>query len=233
MRVAALIPAAGSGTRLGLGPKALVTVAGRSLLARSVAALAPQVDEVLVALPAGLALPAGVSARAVSGGETRQASVVALLAATNADLVLVHDAARPFLPPQVVARVRAAAEATGAATAALPCPDTLVRAGAGETWGELLPREGTWVVQTPQGFRRALLLEAHRAAEAAGLSGTDDASLVARLGHPVALVPGDARLFKVTRPDDLPLAEALARVWDAAPVPAAPGGPAPDGRVAP
>ncbi len=222
MTVAALIPAAGSGTRLGLGPKAFVEVAGRSLLARSVLALAPYVDEVLVALPDGCPLPQGLPARAAPGGDTRQASVHALLGRTDAELVLIHDAARPFLAPDVTERVLAAVRATGAATAALPCPDTLVRAGgAGETWGEVLPREGTWAVQTPQGFRRELLLDAHRHALTAGHAGTDDASLVARLGHAVALVPGDARLFKVTRPDDLHLAEALARVWDRA-----------DGRVA-
>ncbi|PTA67581.1 2-C-methyl-D-erythritol 4-phosphate cytidylyltransferase [Deinococcus arcticus] len=217
MKVAALIPAAGSGTRLGLGPKAFVTVAGRSLLARSVAALAPHVAEVLVALPDGHALPPDLPARAITGGATRQATVHALLRATDADVVLVHDAARPFLPARVIAALCQAAQTGGAATAALPVADTLVQAGAAgpPQWGHLVPREGLWAVQTPQAFGRELLLRAHEAAARAGQSATDDAGLVARLGHAVALVPGDARLFKVTTPGDLALAQALAPVWDA------------------
>ena len=216
---AALIPAAGFGTRLGQGPKAFLELGGVSLLARSVAALALHVDEVVVALPQGFALPAHLNARAVTGGATRQASVLALLRATDAEVVLIHDAARPFLPPEVIGAVRQAAAETGAATAALPVADTLVRGqgnGAGSPqWGELTLRENLWAVQTPQGFRRKLLLSAHLEAEQGGVQATDDAGLVARLGLPVALVSGDARLFKVTTPGDLLLARALAVVWDA------------------
>ncbi|MBZ9752570.1 2-C-methyl-D-erythritol 4-phosphate cytidylyltransferase [Deinococcus sp. HMF7604] len=220
MKVAALIPAAGSGTRLGLGPKALVKVGGRTLLARSAAALAPHVAEVLVALPPGEELPADVPARAVVGSATRQATVLALLRATDADTVLIHDAARPFLPPGVVLALLAAVQTTGAATAALPVADTLVQAAhpgaaAPPHWGTLTPREGLWAVQTPQAFRRLALLAAHEAALSDGYAATDDAGLLARLGQAVALVPGDARLFKVTTPGDLALAQALAPVWDA------------------
>ncbi|MFB9991755.1 2-C-methyl-D-erythritol 4-phosphate cytidylyltransferase [Deinococcus oregonensis] len=213
-RTAALIPAAGSGTRLGRGPKAFVEVGGLSLLARSVACLSPYVDEVLVALPAGMALPDGVQAQPISGGDTRQASVLALLRATNADVVLIHDAARPFLPARVIREVAAAAWEVGAATAALPVADTLVQAKEGNDWGTLTPRESLWAVQTPQGFRRAALLAAHEAAQREGHAATDDAGLIARLGQRVALIPGDARLFKVTTPGDLALAEAVAAVWD-------------------
>lgn len=215
MRVAALIPAAGSGTRLGLGPKAFVPVEGRTLLGRSAAALAPHVHEVLVALPAGLDLPGDVPGRAVLGGDTRQASVLALLRATDADVVLIHDAARPFLPARVIHDLLAAVQEVGAATAALPVADTLVRADPAGGWGTLTPREGLWAVQTPQAFRRAALIAAHEAALADGHAATDDAGLIARAGQPVALVPGDARLLKVTTPGDLLLAQALARVWDA------------------
>ncbi|MFN4251767.1 2-C-methyl-D-erythritol 4-phosphate cytidylyltransferase [Deinococcus sp.] len=215
MKVAALIPAAGSGTRLGLGPKAFVPVEGRTLLGRSAAALAPHVHEVLVALPAGLDLPGDVPGRAVLGGDTRQASVLALLRATDADVVLIHDAARPFLPARVIRDLLAAVQEVGAATAALPVADTLVRAEPAGGWGTLTPREGLWAVQTPQAFRRAALIAAHEAALADGHAATDDAGLIARAGQPVALVPGDARLLKVTTPGDLLLAQALARVWDA------------------
>ncbi len=218
LRTAALIPAAGSGTRLGRGPKAYVEVGGLSLLARSVAALAPQVSEVVVALPIGAELPVfgpELRVRAVVGGATRQASVLALLRACDAELVLVHDAARPFLPQAVMLAVLQAAAEVGAATAALPVADTLVREQEPRRWGQLTAREGLWAVQTPQGFRREVLLGAHLRAEREHVQATDDAGLVARLGLPVALVPGDARLFKVTTPGDLELARALAAVWDA------------------
>jgi 2-C-methyl-D-erythritol 4-phosphate cytidylyltransferase len=213
-RTAALLPAAGSGSRLGLGPKAFVEVAGRSLLARSVACLTPHVDEVLVALPEGLPLPEGVQARAIVGGATRQESVLRLLRETSADVVLIHDAARPFLPARVVHMLLEAVPETGAASAALPVVDTLVRGNAGR-WAAPVSREGLWAVQTPQGFRRGLLLRAHEAARTAGFGATDDAGLVAWTGGAVTLVPGDARLFKVTAPGDLALAHALAAVWDA------------------
>lgn len=229
--VAALIPAAGSGSRLGQGPKAYVEVGALSLLGRSVAALAPYVGEVIVALPAGgmqvrpeldsLLVGNGRCTRIyyVYGGETRQATVHQLLEATTADLVLIHDAARPFLPPEVIRAVLDAAQQYGAATAALPVADTLVAQQPGHQpdgalWGALTPREGLWAVQTPQGFDRELLLRAHRQAVQDGIQATDDAGLVARLGLSVALVPGDARLFKVTTPGDLALARALAPVWD-------------------
>ena len=215
VKVAALIPAAGSGTRLGLGPKAFVPVEGRTLLGRSAAALAPHVHEVLIALPAGLTLPGDVPGRAVVGGDTRQASVLALLRATDADVVLIHDAARPFLPSRVIRDLLAAVQDTGAATAAMPVADTLVRADPAGGWGTLTPREGLWAVQTPQAFRRAALIAAHEAALADAHAATDDAGLIARAGQPVALVPGDARLLKVTTPGDLLIAQALARVWDA------------------
>ena len=213
-RTAALIPAAGSGTRLGLGPKALLRLGGQSLLSRSVAALRSQVDEVVVALPEGVdvELPPGV--RVVIGGATRQASVWALLQATDAEVVLIHDAARPFTPPEVIAAVKAAATQMGAATAALPLADTLVRSQ-GENWGHLIPREALWAVQTPQGFERTLLLRAHAEAGQQGIRATDDAGLVARLGHPVRLIPGDARMFKITTPGDWALARSLAAAWDA------------------
>ncbi|CAM3345877.1 2-C-methyl-D-erythritol 4-phosphate cytidylyltransferase [Deinococcus saxicola] len=212
---AALIPAAGGGTRLGLGHKAFVEVGGLSLLARSVAALAPHVDEVLVALPDGMELPSGLNARAIVGAETRQDSVRRLLRATVADTVLIHDAARPFLPADIIYALLEAVAETGAATVALPVADTLVGAGEGELWGAAVSRDGLWAVQTPQGFRRELLLRAHEQAALDGHAATDDAGLVARQGGQVRLVRGDARLFKVTTPGDLALAQALAPVWDA------------------
>jgi len=100
-----------------------------------------------------------------------------------------------------------AARETGAAVPALPVPDTLVEGTA--TYDRVLDRERLRLVQTPQGFARALLVEAHEAALAEGRAATDDAGLVRALGHPVALVPGDRRMFKVTYPEDLALLAAL------------------------
>ncbi len=214
----ALIPAAGLGTRLGLGPKAAVTVGGRSLLAWAVEALAPHVAQVVVALPAGLSLPADVrtdlpvGVRTITGSQTRQGSVRLLLEATDADYVLIHDAARPFLSATTVQAIQAAVQQMGAATVALPVADSLVR-GNNDHWAQAVPRENLWAVQTPQGFRRTLLLQAHVQAQAEGYAATDDAGLVARLGHAVTLVEGDAHLFKVTRAGDLALAQMVAAAW--------------------
>jgi len=149
----------------------------------------------------------------MTGGATRQDSVLRLLRATTADVVLVHDAARPFLSAPLVVSLLEAASETGAATAALPVADTLVRAD-GSRWEHVLDRSGTWAVQTPQVFRRDVLLAAHERAAREAWAATDDAGLVVRAGGQVRLVLGDARLFKVTTPGDLELAEAFARCWD-------------------
>jgi 2-C-methyl-D-erythritol 4-phosphate cytidylyltransferase len=211
-RVAALIPAAGDGTRLGLGPKALVAVAGESLLNRAVRAFAGEVDEILVAVSpmmGGLELPEGV--RTVPGGASRQASVYNLLLETDADIVLIHDAARPFVSRSVIRRVIEAAREHGAAFVVTAVADTLIEAEG----GRVIDRQRLRAVQTPQGFRRALVLEAHERALTKGYEATDDAGLVRALGHDVALVEGSSWLMKVTHAADLELAEALATVWDA------------------
>ena len=208
MRVALLVPAAGKGQRLGQAkPKALVEVAGRPLLFWTLR-LFPPVDEVWVALPPGTRPPAGLRANFVEGGPTRQESVFRLLTTTQAELVLVHDAARPLVNPKVVAAVLRAARKTGAAVPVIPVPDTLIADGDG-FYGEALDRARYRLVQTPQGFWRELLLKAHEEARAKGLEKSDDAQLVRALGHPVRLVPGDRRTFKVTYPEDLDLLSAL------------------------
>lgn len=214
--IAALIPAAGDGVRLGQGPKALLEVAGKTLLERAVAAFLGQVDEVVVAvsasmIPTATRLLAG-RARLIEGGATRQQSVMNLLMATEAELVLIHDAARPFLSREVISRVIAAVEAYGAASVVMPVADTLIESESGRALDRSLLR----AVQTPQGFRRTLILEAHRQALAAGVTATDDAGLVRWLGQPVALVTGSPWLMKITATDDLVMAHALAEAWDGA-----------------
>jgi 2-C-methyl-D-erythritol 4-phosphate cytidylyltransferase len=212
--ISVLIPAAGSGERLGLGAKALLELNGVSLLERAIRAFAGVADEIIVALPAAnLELPL-LNARVVVGGASRQESVQNLLGAARGDVVLIHDAARPFLSSSVIARVLEGVAIFGAATAALAAADTLVLEAAGQ-WGGVVDRSSIRAVQTPQGFKRDLLLEAHRAALLEGISATDDAGLVARLGLPVALCLGDERLFKVTRAGDWALARAFAPIWDA------------------
>ncbi len=223
--VAALVPAAGVGARLGLGPKAFVRVGGRPLLAWAVAALAPWVDQLIVAAPADALDEAHAIARAaagatplrlVAGGATRQATVQRLAHATDATFVLVHDAARPFLDAETVRACVASVRLHDACSVGRPVADTLVRTRDGAP----VDRSVLTAVQTPQGFRRSLLLRAHAAAaEAVGEAATDDAGLVRRLGVDVAWVEGGAHLFKVTGPDDLALAEAWAAARSA---PAAP-----------
>ncbi|MCS7057873.1 MAG: 2-C-methyl-D-erythritol 4-phosphate cytidylyltransferase [Meiothermus sp.] len=209
MKVSVLLPAAGLGTRIGQGPKAFLRVGGKSLLEWALEAFA-WADEVVVALPPGaeLALPA----KTVPGGPTRQQSVFNLLQAASCSLVLVHDVARPFVVPEAVRRLMEAVQKTGAAALAVPVPDTLVQEEAGR-YGATIPREHYRLVQTPQGFNRELLWQAHLRARAEGREYTDDAQLVQAMGHPVALVEGDRRMFKVTYPEDLLLAEGMARVW--------------------
>lgn len=209
-RLAALIPAAGGGVRLGRGPKAFVSLAGRPLLAWSVEALRPFVAEIVIAVPdADVERTAALvpAARVVAGADTRQATVERLLLATERPVVLVHDAARPFIDAAVITAVTAALETARALSVVMPVADSLIDARDGSSVDRSLLR----AVQTPQAFERTLLLEAHAAARADGVSATDDAALVRRLGVHVALVEGGAHLMKVTTPADLRLAEAYAR----------------------
>ena len=210
--VSVLVPAAGQGTRLGRGPKAFVRVGGRTLLEWTLAAF-DWADEVWVALPSGMAQPrAAGRVRFVRGGSERQESVARLLARARGDVVLVHDAARPFVVRSVIDRLLEAVAHYGAAVPVLPVPDTLIEPEEGR-YGPALDRSRYALVQTPQAFFREVLAEAHELARTRSLTATDEAQLVRALGYPVELVPGDRRLFKVTYPEDLELAEALARSW--------------------
>ena len=206
-RTTALIVAAGSGSRAGGAlPKQYVQVAGKPLIAHAYGAFAghPAIDEVVVVIAVGaepLVATALGDVRTVVGGTTRRESVARGLAAVGGDRVLVHDAARPFVPAAVIDRVLAALDAADAAMPVLAVADTLVRDGA------VVPRDGLSRVQTPQGFRVATLRAAH-AAWPEDDEATDDAQMVRRLGGSVALVQGDAMLDKVTHPEDFAAAEA-------------------------
>ena len=221
MKVAAIVPAAGRGERLGPGaPKALRLLGGVPMLVHAVRALARArlVDLVVVAAPPGdeaevrglldtYEFPTDV--RVVTGGGTRQDSVRRALESLDpdVDVVLVHDAARPLAPSQLVDDVVHAVErGAQAVVPGLPVADTIKRVD-GDRVVETLRREGLYAVQTPQGFTRALLTRAHDAAVVDGYTGTDDASLAERIGGVVTVVPGHPEAAKVTRPHDLAAAE--------------------------
>lgn len=207
--------AAGEGLRLGRGPKAFLEVAGSTLLERTVTALSGRLDEVVVAVPElwlALARELAPNARVIVGGSSRQETVFELLQATSAELVLVHDVARPFLPTSVVERVLSVAAGSGAASAVVGVADTLIQV----TSGAAVDRDALRAVQTPQAFRRSLLLDAHLAARDSGETATDDAGLVRAAGGSVELVEGSPWLMKLTTAADLALAEMLAPGWDGA-----------------
>ncbi len=147
----------------------------------------------------------------VAGGERRQDSVHHGLSAIDGDpdLVLVHDAVRPFLTREMIGGVLEQAAKHGAAVVAIPMRDTVKQVGTDRLIERTVDRRSLWLAQTPQAFRLALLREAHRKAEQEGIQATDDAQLVERLGHRVALVEGSAENIKITRPEDLAIGEAI------------------------
>jgi 2-C-methyl-D-erythritol 4-phosphate cytidylyltransferase len=213
--VAALVVAAGRGERLGPGdPKAFRPVGGVPLLVHAVRALsaAACVRYVVVAAPADLLAGehAGADLEVVAGGADRPASVRAALGAVppGLDVVLVHDAARPLAPSSLAEAVAAAvAGGAQAVVPVLPVVDTVKQVD-GDLVVATLDRRALRAVQTPQGFRRAVLERAHDEHPAGGaVEVTDDAGMVERLGIDVHVVPGHEEAFKVTRPVDLLLAE--------------------------
>jgi 2-C-methyl-D-erythritol 4-phosphate cytidylyltransferase/2-C-methyl-D-erythritol 2,4-cyclodiphosphate synthase len=239
MFVSAIIAAGGRGQRFGgARPKQLLSIGGRPILERSVSAFLvhPSIDEVVVSLPSDLAadppdylLGTAKPLRIVVGGERRQDSVANAFrdVSERADLVVVHDAARPFVSGDLIARTIAAAAESGAALAAVQARDTVkladVQSGppgpptGGHYVRQTLPRELVFLAQTPQAFRRAILRDALVAGARDGLDATDEAALAERAGHRVRLVDGEPSNIKITTPDDLVIAEAIARDPTAAP----------------
>ena len=212
--VIALVPAAGRGIRLAAGmPKAFVELAGTAMLVRAVEGLlaAACVDRVVVIVPGDLVAEAAAllppAVQVVAGGAERTDSVRSgLAAAGEADYVLVHDAARALTPPALIQRVVASLRAGhGAVIPGLAVVDTIKAVDASGTVVGTPDRGALRAVQTPQGFRAALLRRAYAGTAAA----TDDAALVELLGEPVLVVDGDELAFKITRPLDLALATAI------------------------
>ena len=210
MRIAALLVAAGSGSRFGAEiPKQFLTLAGQPVIrhaARALAAGATLLQPVGEAAAIAAALGEVAHLLPVPGGATRQESVRAGLEALvphAPDIVLVHDAARPLIPPGTIPALLAALETAPGAIPALPVADTLKRV-AGGTIAATVPREGLFRAQTPQAFRFVPLLAAHRAAGDAGDgAATDDAALLEAAGLAVAIVAGSEDNIKLTYPEDL------------------------------
>ncbi len=231
MSVIVIIPAAGLGTRMaaasGARPpvsKQFAELGGIPVLVHTLRKFAahPQVDEIYIALrpPEAGAFQERLSheklrkaVHVVEGGEHRQESVANALAAVRAsaaDLILVHDAVRPFVDTETISSVIEAAARYGAAIAAVPAVDTIKqveRTAEGAVVRTTIPREQIVLVQTPQGFRFEVLKRAVEEASRDGFLGTDEASLVERSGGEVAVVMGSPRNLKITTPADLQLAE--------------------------
>jgi 2-C-methyl-D-erythritol 4-phosphate cytidylyltransferase len=236
MKVIVIIPAAGLGTRMsaaaakkGKKPptKQFVELGGVPILVHTLRKFlqSPQVAEVYLALRKAeadhfrpqlekeLKSAGGKKVQVVEGGEHRQHSVANAMAKVKAaadDIILVHDAVRPFVDNEIIASVIAAAQKHGAVIAGVPAVDTIKqvdRTAGGAIVAATIPRERVVQAQTPQGFRYDVLQRAFDEALAEGFLGTDEASLVERMGHDVAVVMGSPKNIKITTPDDLELAE--------------------------
>jgi 2-C-methyl-D-erythritol 4-phosphate cytidylyltransferase len=225
MKAIALIPAAGMGKRMGAGMnKQYLLLDGRPILAHTLAVFeqAPFVDEVHLVIP-----EAEISfcreqvvekyrftkiRSTIAGGSERQYSVLngirALGDCAEDDVIIIHDGVRPFIPLHVVKTSIEAACRHDGALVAVPAKDTVKSVEAGVVTGTP-PRENIWLAQTPQSFRYGIISAAHEIAAAEGFLGTDDASLVERMGRQVHVVTGDYRNIKITTPEDMLLAESF------------------------
>ena len=232
MKVIVIIPAAGLGTRMApAGKKTAVTkqffeINGAPILVHTLRAFARnrQVNKIIVALRKTEMQQfrsrleqerIAEKVELVEGGEHRQDSVANALASLKAapdDVVLVHDAVRPFVDDEIIGNIVQEVEKRGAAIAGLPASDTIKqveRVAEGAIITSTIPRERVVQAQTPQGFRYDLIKRAFDSAMADGFTGTDEASLVERLGESVWVVMGSARNIKITTPADMELAEFL------------------------
>lgn len=229
VNVAILLLASGRGKRMGSAtPKVYLDLGGLPILLRSLRRLALVADDAQIILavhpedrtthlePLLPVLEATGLTNVVDGGETRQESMQNALAACDADrdLIVVHDAARPFFPLAATRLAVHRAAEMGAAMLALPVPDTLKRVDEEFLIQETIPREGLWLAQTPQAIRRDLLEKALTQATADGLSFTDDVALLEHIGAPVEVVPSTPKNIKLTLPGDLEIAALLAELED-------------------
>jgi 2-C-methyl-D-erythritol 4-phosphate cytidylyltransferase len=220
MNVGAIIPAAGSGTRMGGARKAFLEIGGKTLLQHCLDAFLSidEITQIVVALPSEEVRASSNGqqrgrVRLVAGGAHRADSVRAALnhLSPEVDVVVIHDAARPLLTVRMIRAVLDYAARGESATIAVPVVDTLHRVDADHRIIETPNRTQFWRAQTPQAFPRSTLIQAYARVTNASAA-TDEAGLVARAGFPVRIIPGDASNLKITTPDDVVIAEAaLAR----------------------
>lgn len=216
-----VIPAAGQGKRMKADRnKLLLSLQGRPVIIHTLEVFEkdPACDGIVLAVKeeekplfTNLITEYNMSKvyKLVTGGEERQQSVYSgLKQLEHADIVLVHDGARPFMMRKMIDQLVEQANISGAAIAAVPVKDTIKRVKDG-TVVETVERSSLWAVQTPQAFRLSSLLQAHEQAEKDGFLGTDDASLIERINLPVQIVEGDYDNIKLTTPEDLVFAEAI------------------------
>ena len=226
MKTVAIIPAGGVGKRMGTEiPKQYLLLSGIPILAHTLKAFqgSPVIDEIVLIVPeadmtevrqsivekyglskVGLILP---------GGAERQDSVRNGLqqVSDEHEIIVIHDAVRPFVSANLICRAVAAAREFGAITVGVPVKDTVKKVTA-EGWvKKTVAREGLWLAQTPQVFRRPIILAAYKKAAADGFYGTDDACLVERMGIPVRMIPGENDNIKLTTAEDLLLGERIIR----------------------
>jgi 2-C-methyl-D-erythritol 4-phosphate cytidylyltransferase len=219
MSVLAIIPAAGVGVRMGGGtPKQFLSLEGVPIFVHTLRKFAASeaIDNIFLALRPEDMERAGTdvdrehfskSVRLVCGGATRQETVTRALAEAppSSELVVVHDAVRPFIELEMIQRVVEAARKDGAAILGIPSVDTVKQVERHTILGTI-PRERIVLAQTPQAFRYDIIQEAYTRAAADGFNGTDESSLVERLGYTVTVLMGSDRNIKITKPSDLPLA---------------------------
>jgi 2-C-methyl-D-erythritol 4-phosphate cytidylyltransferase len=220
MRAAVIVPAAGQGRRMGSLPKAFLPLAGRPVIAHALEALLhdDRVTQAVIAIDAAQAADpppwlTQLDPRVciVAGGQERTGSVRNALAtvASDIDVVLIHDAARPLVSRALVKRALDEAGAGRSVTAAIPVADTVHEVGEDGRVVATPDRSRLWRAQTPQAFPHSVLRDAYARAAARDVEATDDAALVARFGVPVFVIEGEPRNLKITVPDDL----RLARAW--------------------
>ena len=226
MKTVVIIPAGGMGRRMGGEiPKQYLSLAGLPILVHTLRAFqhSPLVDEIFLVVPAGDVTEVRQDlverynfsrvALVIAGGRERQDSVRNGLAHVRDEheIILVHDGVRPFVTGELIEGAIAAAKRFGASIVGIPVLDTVKAVDAPGRVVQTVQREGLWLTQTPQAFRREVILAAYERAAADGFYGTDDASLVERTGIPVRMIPGDADNIKVTTPEDLERGERIIR----------------------
>jgi 2-C-methyl-D-erythritol 4-phosphate cytidylyltransferase len=223
MKVSSIIPAAGLGTRMGGIKKPYIELAGKPILAHilSVFQQCCSVDNILVVTAKGdeehcardiikyYAIDKVTDV--VTGGDTRQESVFNALQklSSDTDIVVIHDAVRPFFTEGMILESIEQANYYGSAIVAVPVKDTIKEASEDGIVLKTLDRRKLWAIQTPQTFRYELIIQAHLQAKDNGIQATDDASLVEQMGFEVKLIMGSYENIKITTPDDLIVAEAI------------------------